>query len=305
MKILLVTNKTLSNGKQEWVDGGYYNLFLPLNQMGYDVRFFDTVKGNKLEFPKIVDTFKPDIIFCCMTGDPHLTPNEPWEDIIKETQKGNCKTFNWFCDDTWRFESFSSQVCRHFHICSTPEVICMNKFKEIGYDNIILGFWCANIDMYPKNVEKRRDISFCGGLNYDRRIYIEYLRKNAVDIDNFHGLEHRDMLQKLSESRIGINFSKNHNAHPPVLQMKGRMVEVPAANSLLLTEYAPGLETHFEIDKEAITFSTANEMLKKINFLLKNPKIIERISNDGHKRFIKDHESKVRLERVLKQAMEL
>ena len=46
-------------------------------------------------------------------------------------------------------------------------------------------------------------------------------------------------------------------------------------------------------------------MLKKINFLLKNPKIIERISNDGHKRFIKDHESKVRLERVLKQAMEL
>ena len=159
--------------------------------------------------------------------------------------------------------------------------------------------------MYPKSVKKKRDISFCGRLNNDRALCIDVLRSNGIEIENFHGLEHKDMLAKLSESRIGINFSKNYNGRPPVLQMKGRMAEVPAANSLLLTEYAPGLEAHFEIDKEIVTFKTADEALKKASFLIKKPKIIEQISNNGHRRFLKDHESKVRLERTLKQIMEL
>jgi len=305
MKILLVTNKTLSNSNAEWIDGGYWNFYLPLLEMGHEVCFYDTVRGDAQGFSAVVDKFRPELIFCCMTGDPKLAPREPWEEIINETKKGNCKTFNWFCDDTWRFESFSSVVCENFHICSTPEIHYIDKFKEIGYNSIFLGFWCANIDMYPKNVEKKRDVSFCGGLNYDRRVYIEHLKNNGVAIENFHGLEHQDMLIKLSESRIGINFSKNYNGIRPTLQMKGRMAEVPAANSLLLTEYAPGLEAHFEMDKEIITFKTADEMLKKINFLIKRPKIIEQISNNGHARFLKDHESKVRLERILKQIMEL
>jgi len=305
MKILLVTNKTLSNRNSEWIDGGYWNLYLPLLEMGHEVYFYDTVKGDTQDFSTVVDSFRPELIFCCMTGDPNLTPREPWEEIINETQKGNCKTFNWFCDDTWRFERFSSVACEFFHVCSTPEINYIDRFKEIGYKNIILGFWHANIDMYPKSVKKKRDISFCGRLNKDRALCINVLRSNGIEIENFHGLEHKDMLAKLSESRIGINFSKNYNGRPPVLQMKGRMAEVPAANSLLLTEYAPGLEAHFEIDKEIVTFKTADEALKKASFLIKKPKIIEQISNNGHRRFLKDHESKVRLERTLKQIMEL
>ena len=174
MKILLVTNRTLTNGKNEWEDGGYWNLFLPLKKLGHDVKFYDTVRGNIKGFPDLIDEFKPELIFCCMTGDPSLTPNEPWTEITKQTQKGNCKTFNWFCDDTWRFENFSSKVCQAFHVCSTPEIHYIDKFKEIGYQNIILGFWYSNIDFYPRNVEKKTDIAFCGQLNFDRQRYIEY-----------------------------------------------------------------------------------------------------------------------------------
>jgi len=305
MKILLVINKTLSNGKAEWLDGGYWNLFLPLEKMGHNVRLYDTVRGERAEFSKTVDTFKPDLIFCCMTGDASLTPNEPWEEIIQETQKGNCKTFNWFCDDTWRFESFSSQVCNHFHVCSTPEIEYIEKFKEVGYNNIILGFWYTNIDFYPKKAVKKNDISFCGQLNLDRRYFINYLIENGIDVKHHHGLTPKEMIQSIAESKIGINFSKNYNANPPVLQMKGRMVEVPAANALLFTEYAPGLEEHFIIDKEVITFKSSYEMFKKADFLLKNPKIIEEVANNGHKRFLKDHESMVRLTSAINKIMKL
>ena len=303
MRILLVTNKTLQNQTSKWVDGGYYNVYIPLKEMGHEVYFYDTVEPEERDLDKVIEKFKPDLMFCCMTGDRSLTPNEPWEGIIKQTEKGNCRTFNWFCDDVWRFENFSSQVCKYFHVCSTPEFQYIEKFKEIGYNNILLGFWYTNLDMYPRNVKKNYEISFCGRANYDRKTYISYLRENNVDVQNFHGLEHKDMLRMIAESKIGINFSKNYNGRPPVLQMKARMVEVPAAGSLLLTEYAPGLEHHYEINKEIITFKTAGEMLKKASLLLKNPKIVEKITENGFKRCVKDHGSKKRLGDIIKGIM--
>lgn len=305
MKILLVTNKTLSNRKTEWIDGGYYNVFLPLIKMGHEVHFFDTVRGGNKSFSATVESFKPELIFCCMTGDPSLTPREPWEGIIEETKKGNCKTFNWFCDDAWRFESFSSVVCKYFHVCSTPEVHYIERFKQRGYNNILLGFWHGNKDFYPQESMKSYDIGFCGQLNYDRRENIEYLKNNNLQVASFHGLTHEKMFQKISEFKIGINFSKNYNGRSPVLQMKGRMVEVPAANTLLLTEYAPGLETHFEIDREIVTFKTPDEMLQKTRYLVKNPKLVATISKNGHERFLKEHESTVRLSRLLKEIIKL
>ena len=74
MKILLVTNKTLSNRNSEWIDGGYWNFYLPLLEMGHEVYFYDTIKGDAQDFSTVVDSFRPELIFCCMTGDPKLTP---------------------------------------------------------------------------------------------------------------------------------------------------------------------------------------------------------------------------------------
>lgn len=303
MKILLTVNKTLSNGLREWQDGAYWNLFLPLQELGHEVYFYDTVRGTDKKYSQIVDKFKPDLIFCCMTGDPTLTPKEPWEEIALQTKKGNCVTFNWFCDDAWRFDSFSSKVCNHFHACSTPEVSYLDKFKDIGYNNIFLGFWHSNKNFYKPNKEKKRDIGFCGQLNYERRRMISHLCTAGLDIRPYHGLPHETMLETLSESKIGINFSKNFNGSRPVLQMKGRMVEVPAANSLLLTEYAPGIEEHFVIDQEIVTFESPDEMVKKAQFLLSRPKIINSIAKKGHQRFLKNHDSVIRLEEIINKSL--
>ena len=87
--------------------------------------------------------------------------------------------------------------------------------------------------------------------------------------------------------------------------MKGRMVEVPAANSLLLTEYAPGLEEHFVIDEEIITFSSTDELAKKAEYLLSKPKMTAAIARKGHQRFLKNHDSKVRLSQIIDGIMSL
>jgi spore maturation protein CgeB len=303
MKILLTLNKTLKNRDATWIDGGYWNFYLPLQKLGHEVYLYDTVDPEEKDYSKVVENFKPDLIFCCFTNNERMTPYEPWEEIQHYTQQGNIKTFNWFCDDVWRFEDFSKRVCHYFTACSTPEVRYLEKFeKEANYKNIILGLWHANIDLYPaEKIEKKYDVSFCGHLNYDRTTYINFLTKNGINIEHFHGLEHKDMLRTLAETHIGINFSKNFNGNPPALQIKGRMFEVPAAKSLLLTEYTEGLEHHFAIDKEVITFSDITEMYEKTKYLLKHPSVVAKIAENGYKRFIKDHESKIRLQNIIEK----
>ena len=85
MRILLTTNKTLSNGKEKWIDGTHYNIYLPLKDLGHEVYFWDTVEPDEPDYQKVIDQFKPDLIFCCVTGDISLTPAEPimWDIIPK------------------------------------------------------------------------------------------------------------------------------------------------------------------------------------------------------------------------------
>ena len=304
MRILLTTNKTLTNGKSKWIDGGYYDTYIPLKDLGHDVYFWDTVEPDEPDYQKVIDQFKPDLIFCCVTGDATLTPAEPiiWDAIPKITEKGNIKTFNWFCDDTWRFDNFSSKVCNLFTACSTPEPDYVQSYRDIGYNNIIVGGWHTNDKHYPtEKLEKKYDVTFIGQMNNpDRIMYIEYLRENGINVSNFHGLSHDEMTRVLSESKIGLNFSKNYNGYPARTQMKLRPFEVTAAkDTLLLTEYHSGLEYFFDIDKEIVTFKSAKEMLTKVKVLLDKEAARNKIANRGNLRFQKEHSSHKRMEYII------
>ena len=304
MKIIVVANKTLPSRNGPFVDPISYDyVYLNLVKMGHDVIFYDTVQKQDIGLVELVSQQKPDLLFCCMTGDKSLTPYEPWEDISHITKNNLARTFNWFCDDAWRFDNFSSDVCWKFHCCSTPETYCLEKYKNIGYNDVTLGFWHADSRMFDYKKQKDIDVSFCGQLNPDRTKFISYLKYKGIRIEHFSGITTKEMKDVISRSKIGINFSKNYNGVPPVLQMKGRMAEVVAGNTLLLTEYAPGLETHFKIDKEIVVFKTPDEAYKKIKFLLSNQGVYDNIRNSGYNRFLKDHDTQVRLTQILEFAV--
>lgn len=303
MKILFVANKTLSNGKDVWLDGTVWNFYEPLKDLGHDVRFYDTTAKEIENFNKIVDTFKPELIFCCLTNDRTLTTYEPWGELEEYNSKGLVKTFNWFCDDAWRFEDFSKHACHTFTVCSTPEPLYIERFKaEANYQNIILGLWHTNKNYYPtQKVNKEYDIVMCGQLNKDRVEKLNYLINKGLAVRHFHGLGHKDMLHTLAQAKIGISFSKNYNAPEPVRQMKARIFEVPGAKTLLLTEETPGLEEVYDVDREVITFDTADEMYQKAKHMLQKPIILENMASKGYNKFMSQHESHIRLENVLRE----
>ena len=189
MKIILVCNKTLPSKNGRFVDPISYDyVYKNFKKLGHSVTFYDTVEEQKESLLEITLRIKPDLIFCCMTGDKYLTPYEPWEDIKYITKNNLSKTFNWFCDDAWRFDSFSSKVCWYFHFCSTPEKYCIEKYKKIGYKNIMLGFWHADAELFNENVEKDIDVSFCGQLHSNREQFISYLRGEGIDVKHFSGI---------------------------------------------------------------------------------------------------------------------
>ena len=300
MKIVIVANKTLPSKNGRFIDPISYDyVYKNFIKLGHETIFYDTIEKQSQALIDLVKEEKPDLLFCCMTGDPRLTPYEPWDDIKYITKNNLTKTFNWFCDDAWRFNNFSSKVCWFFHFCSTPEEYCVEKYKKIGYKNVISGFWHADSELFEQNVEKDIDVSFCGQLHSDRHKIISYLRNQGINVQHFSGITTDEMKNVILRSKIGINFSKNFNARPPVLQVKGRMAEVIAGKTLLVTEYAPGLERHFKIDNEIICFKSPDEAFKKITFLLKNENVMNKIADNGYKRFLKDHDTRVRLKQIL------
>ena len=298
MRILFVNNKTYRGH----VDSGWWYFYLPLRQMGHEVYFYNTVDPAEKDFNKVVETFKPELIFCMLTGDETIAPYEPWNALMKETQSGRTKTFNWFCDDTWRFTNFSSQACRYFTACSTPERSHLQKYKDIGYDNIVEGNWHAYSKHYPSVAfeQKKYDISFIGAPTPSRKTYFNNC---SIPIEWLFGMTQEELFNAHANSKIGINLSTNDNDPSGATQMKQRIFEVPAGRGVLITEYHSGIEEYYEIDKEIITFKTRPEFITKADFLSKNPAVTKKISEAGHRRFLKDHDSTVRLARVLEEIM--
>ena len=297
MKIIIAANKTLPrNGKQE-LDTGMSYLYQPLTELGHEVYFYDTIKPAEPDFDLVTQIFLPDLVFCCFTGNSFMTPYEPWPSILRLTKTTKITTFNWFCDDTWRFDNFSSKACWSFDHCSTPEPSFVSRFKDIGYENIHLANWHANSDCYSTML-KDIDISFAGDITLARK---QFFSTCKVPIVNSGGLSIDELFNFYCRSRIGVNLSVNVNDPEKKTQMKQRVFELAAAGCLVLSEYTPGIEDFFELDKEIVTFSGVEEFEKKVTYLLENPDVVEKVATAGHERFLKDHESKVRLKTLLEK----
>ena len=298
MKIILVFNKTLNRNGQNVFDAGYFNFHIPLLEMGNEVLFYDTVKGDDKSFSEIVDSFSPDLILSCLTGNRLVTPHEPLEEIEQITKEGKIKTVNWFCDDTWRFDSFNKEICQKFSYCTTPEKQYLDKYKDIGYENILLSNWHCN-ESLKVDCEKVVPVGFCGGLTESRVEVFYFLQSNGVDISKFYGLSYEDMMRAYGSSKIVFNLTVNNNDPRKKPQMKLRIFEAVSSGSFLLTQYTEGLEDYFDLENEISTFKTKEEALFKIKHFLENDEQRESIAQRGYQRYLKDHTSKKRLKELL------
>lgn len=302
MKILFVAPRSITrhanNSEFFRFDYGFWNFYLPLMNLGHVMCFFDTSIFNNNQFNATFERFKPDLIFCVMTGNSGISPSEPWEQIRAITSAGTCKTFNWYCDDTWRFSSFSKQTCDHFHFCSTTEIDHVKKYEDIGYSNIRYANWHSNPEVYSSVIcDKNNLLSFVGSLNDDRIRNISLLNEKNFKVNVARNCSIEDMIHLYSSSLVGLNFTKS--ASDGKRQMKARIFEVPATRSMLLTEHVDGIENLFKVGTEIMTFEDETDLLEKVDWIDKNRSEAYKIGIEGHKRYLADHTSQIRLKTLL------
>jgi spore maturation protein CgeB len=272
-----------------------------LEGMGHDVIPFDfgteyELYGRRQMNKSLVEVArerKPDLAFFFF-----LAWHEIKRSAVRAISRSGIPTFNWFADDHWRFDRYSSFYAPAFDWVSTTDVDALPKYEKLGYSNALLTQWACNKYSYHRVAqEKWLDVSFVGQPHGTRPELIEELRNAGIDVACYgHGwsngrVSHQQMLEVFSGSRINLNLS---NSSSPgrverLPQIKGRVFEVPGAGGFLLTETAYQLDRYLTPGKDCAVFDSTVDLVDKIRYYLADDVARLKIELAGERRVLAEH----------------
>lgn len=268
--------------------GEAYTWLKPLEEFGEVVTFFYDVEseyfGEDRMVRRLIDLaneIQPAYIFHSAFKE-HI-PLSCWEELSKKFV-----TIAWFSDDNWRFESYAKRYSQGFRHAVTTCPKTYEQYKKIGIKTVLLSQWAANTAYFrdyglPKDI----DVSFCGQKYGDRGDLLEGSQVQTFGKGWPSGMrDFPDMAKIINRSKISVNLTKGANGDP---QMKMRPFEIGASNAMPLCEYVEGIEKYYEIDKEIVTFKTAQELRDKIDYYLKHDAERKQIAKAAYERTLRDH----------------
>lgn len=227
MRIILVTMKYSYGIKERGLDyisvDGFCKTFKKLGHTVSPFYFDDYLKKtDELQGDLIqhAENFKPDLIFFILYTDQFYSKT-------LQFLKSRYRTVGWFGDDTWRFENYSKNFACDFLFCVTTDRLSVQKYREIGQNNIILSQWAA-IDAHSvaKTGIYKYDVSFIGGYSESRNWFIEELKKRGIEVTTFgqgwkNGPLTESKMNKLfGETKINLNLSNSMSFDARYLKFK-------------------------------------------------------------------------------------
>lgn len=273
------------------------NLFHSLLNMGHQIIRFDfkaiEKRFSRREMNKMlletVYRYNPDLMFTV------LFRNELDKKVVNEiSTQTETKTINWFCDDHWRFDSYSRYWAPMFNWVVTTAKSALPRYEEIGYENVIHAQWACNHFLYRKlGLPHLYDVTFVGQPHGNRRQVIGSLRKAGIDVKVWgYGwptgrVSQSEMIKIFNQSKINLNLS--NASRPGVEQIKGRDFEVPGCGGFLITGYAENIEEYFNVGKEIVCYRDVDDLIDKIRYYLKHDDEREAIANAGYVRVLREH----------------
>lgn len=290
-------------GPNEIGDRGFRQVFQKLGH-AVEVFYYDDylqrlpeLQVLLLEKAKLV---APDLIYFNLFGDQ-------FDLSTLDQLKKEYKTINWFGDDQWRFDKFTSKYAPHFTYCVTTDPFALKKYHNLGLFNVVLSQW-ASMDYELDEISTsayKYDVSFIGGSHSVRRWFISELEKRNIRVAAFgHGwpngvLSLKEMGQLFAQSKINLNLSNSvncdlrylmHNFKNMIValksdksasQIKARNFEIPYFGGFQLTEYVPFLESYLSIGQEVACFRDIDEAALLIKYYLQNDLEREKIKSAG------------------------
>ena len=274
-------------------------LYKPLREAFSKVILYDYLERRTEIGVKAVNE---EIIALVRREHPKYVLWTSWQyDIFESTfaairQEGTV-VVGWFFDDEWRFDDYSRWRIPYLDYCVTNAVSAVPKYKALGARVIqTIPNTGIAINRDWSHTEETYNVSFVGGRNCaDREQYLSRLSRSGIKVDLFGqgwgGYVSFDrMLNIFQTSKINLNFSKPAISFLPK-QLKGRLFQVCLAGGFMLTEYAPGTENYFAIDKEIVCFENAEEMIAKVKYYLRYDEERRAIARAGWERATREYTS--------------
>ena len=151
----------------------------PLVSLGYNVDTF------WIDDPTRVGCIDNALILKCIDFSPDLIFFKLFRDEIKLSTLFELKkkylTVNWFGDDQWRFENFTSKYANCFSACITTDKYSIDKYYSIGQYNVIRSQHASfSASTLLDNTIYQYDVSFVGSCNPYRKWVVAYLESNDI-----------------------------------------------------------------------------------------------------------------------------
>lgn len=279
-------------------------------------------KINKDLYKKVQD-FEPDLVF--IYRGTHI-----WPQTIKKIKDLGVVVFGYNNDDPfgkkyWKYvwRNFVSSIKLYDHLFVYRHKNAQDLSK-LGYYNFsqLRSYYIKEDNYIIPNASNERfnaDVSFVGHFEDDGRDEcLKYLIDNGVRVKIFGGESWFNSryynffinnLGKISNlNKVDYNLSLNCAKICLVFLSKRnndtytrRCFEIPAAGSLMLSEYTQDLDSLFKQGVEADYFCSKEELLDKVKYYLDHDDARKKVASAGNERLLKDgHEVADRVKEIIK-----
>ncbi len=190
----------------------------------------------------------------------------------------------------------------------------VKQIRDLGISNVFYHPFCSDIQYhYPQQQNNPDyDVAFIG--NWDdsckRELYLKTISDYRLGIwgsnywqthcketsikKYYQGMcSYSEIPQILGAAKIGLNILRPQNE----MGHNIRTFEIPASKTLILSERNSELLNLFQEDKEAVYFSTPEELKQKVTYLLNNQTLIESIAEAGYQKALQ-HKINSRIQEI-------
>lgn len=321
MRILYVASKYDYGRPEQGVSFEQANFYDCLVHMGNELIHFDFLtrlqevgraRMNQ-QLKEMARVQRPDLMFVCLTTDQF-----DFDTVKSITDSGSTVTFNWFCDDHWRFEKFSRRWAPAFHWVSTTAADALPKYARIGYNHVLKTQWACNHFLYRRrDLPLQYDVSFVGRVYGRRPERVQSLRRAGINVYT-RGLgwpegraTQEEMIGIFNQSRINLNFSDSPTTHSwwqrmwrgesRAAQIKGRNFEIPGCGGFQLTDPADNLEEYYQPGNEVAVFEDTDDLVDKIRHYLNHEAERRAIAEAGYHRTLREHTYELRFNELFQK----
>lgn len=261
-----------------------------------------------------VRDYKPDLLFIHPL-DTYYLPL-----IIDRIKQRGTIVITWLGVHPERISSGIQKLLKASNITLIYDSSYLDYYKNVlNMDNVrILPLGC-DVDYYDSiepdeefRKENTVDVSFVGLFDEHREEYLGALSDfnlgiwswNIGDYDTplkkFHrGVAYGESLIKVfKSSKIVLNIHRDFEESGG----NYRLFEIPACNAFQMVDDKRDIGRYFEVGKEVVTFTSKNDLRRKVEHYLQNPGEREQIAQAGYDRMKKDHMLIDKMQKMIKIA---